>query len=254
MTHEEETVDTRILKDRAVAVLKNATKAALAPFDLTITRIQPNQACTLEWIAEAQEAGLEINDYIEKDQRKPALLEFERLVLPYISASSIVCELGPGTGVYTRHLNRVVTGGEFHIVDNDSYAIEFLKTYLPNNPGVRFHLNSGTSLPFESNEWMDLVFCASMFTGSNLTFVFRYIQEMSRVLKPGGYCVFDYFDISTDEGWDVLAKNMTKKNPVFAYNFHGTEIIDRIVSLSGLKVVDRYPTIRGSVFVTAQKL
>ena len=251
---EDEIVATRTLSDQAMTLLKTGAKAALAPFNLTIARIQPNQACTLEWIAEAKKEGLEINEFIEKDQRKPALTELQRLVLPRISANSTVCEIGPGTGVYTRHLNKVITSGELHIVDNDPYAIEFLNEYLPHNPAVSFHLNSGTALPFETDGWMDLVFCASMFTGSNLTFIYRYMQEMSRVLRPGGHCVFDYFDISTDAGWNVLAKNMSRKNPIFAYNFHGTEVIDRIASQLDLQIIDRYPTIRGSVFVTAQKV
>jgi len=91
-----------------------------------------------------------------------------------------------------------------------------------------------------------------MFTGVNLTYFYRYLQEFSRVLKPGGYFVFDYFDIATDAGWNVLIENMARESPVYAYNYHSTETIDKIVSLLGFKIVDRYPTIRGSVFITAQ--
>lgn len=234
--------------------IKLGINAILSPLDLQITRVYPNQACTLQWLEAAKQAGMEINDFIEKDQLKPALRELEQLVFPHISATSKICELGPGSGCYTRHLNKIITQGEFHIVDIDSFAIDFLKSYLPKNPATHFHLNSGTSLPFEPDGWLDLGFCTSMFTGVNLTYFFRYLQEFARVLKPGGYFVFDHFDISTNAGWNVLIENMARKNPVFAYNYHSTETIDKVVSLLGFKIVDRCPTIRGSVFITAQKL
>jgi len=247
-------MDTRLLGARTMNGLKNATKSALSRFNLTITRTKPDPACTLGWIAEAQEDGMAVNDFIEKDHRKPALTELETLVLPRISPASIVCELGPGTGVYTRYINEYITAGEFHVVDSDPNAIDFLGRHLPKNPRTRLYLNSGTALPLESEGRVDLAFCASMFTGGNLSYFFRYVQEFSRVLKAGGYLVFDYFDISTEAGWDVLTKNMARKQPIFAYTYHSTETVDKIVDLLGFKVVDRYPTVRGSVFVTAQKI
>jgi len=247
-------MDTRLLGARTMNGLKNATKSALSRFNLTITRTKPDPACTLGWIAEAQEDGMAVNDFIEKDHRKPALTELETLVLPRISPASIVCELGPGTGVYTRYINEYITAGEFHVVDSDANAIDFLGRHLPKNPRTRLYLNSGTALPLESEGRVDLAFCASMFTGGNLSYFFRYVQEFSRVLKAGGYLVFDYFDISTEAGWDVLTKNMARKQPIFAYTYHSTETVDKIVDLLGFKVVDRYPTVRGSVFVTAQKI
>lgn len=247
-------MDTITLRDRAMNGLKNATKSALSRFNLTITRVNPDPACTLEWIEEAQEDGMAVNDFIEKDHRKPALMELEKLVFPRISAESIVCELGPGTGVYTRYINEYITVGEFHIVDSDPNAIKFLSTHLPKNPRTHLYLNSGTALPLESEGWIDLAFCASMFTGGNLSYFFRYVQEFSRVLKAGGYLVFDYFDISTEAGWDVLTNNMARKQPIFAYAYHSTETVNKVVDLLGFKIVDRYPTVRGSVFVTAQKI
>lgn len=247
-------MSTTSVNDLMTRVAKRGINAILSPLDLQITRVYPNQACTLQWLEEAKQAGMEINEFIEKDQLKPALLELENLVFPHISMTSKICELGPGSGCYTRYLNNRITQGEFHIVDIDPYAIEFLQSYLPKNPVTHFHLNSGTSLPFESDGWLDLGFCTSMFTGVNLSYFFRYIQEFSRVLKPGGYFVFDHFDISTDAGWNVLIENMAKDAPVYAYNYHSTETINKVVSLLGFKIVDRYPTIRGSVFITAQKL
>jgi hypothetical protein len=47
---------------------------------------------------------------------------------------------------------------------------------------------------------------------------------------------------------------MARKQPILAYTYHSTETVDKILDLLGFKIVGRYPTLRGSVFVTAQKL
>jgi ubiquinone/menaquinone biosynthesis C-methylase UbiE len=241
------------LKDRTVRALKRSANAALGRFDLAIVRRDPNPACTLEWIEEAQRDGMAVNDFIEKDQRKPARSELERLVFPRLGNRPIVCELGPGTGVYTRHISQAVTDGEFHVVDSDPNAIAFLRKHLPENPAVRLYRNSGTELPFDRNGWVDLVFCASMFTGGNLSYFYRYLQEFHRVLKPGAVCVFDYFDVTTEAGWTVLRKNMARPKPIFAYAYHATATVDRMLDEVGFDLVDRFPTVRGSVFVTGRR-
>jgi ubiquinone/menaquinone biosynthesis C-methylase UbiE len=238
---------------QATAVLKRVAGAVLSPFGLMIVRRPSNPACTVEWVAEAQRDGMAVNDFIEKDHRKPARSELEQLVFPRIDARSTVCELGPGTGVYTRHISGWITDGSFHVVDSDPNAIHFLKQHLPTNRAVQLHLNEGTALPFATDGFVDLAFSASVFTGGNLSYFFRYAQEFSRVLKPGGYFVFDYFDVSTEAGWNVLAKNMSRKQPIFAYAYHVAATIDRVVELLGFEIVNRHPTIRGSVFVTARK-
>jgi ubiquinone/menaquinone biosynthesis C-methylase UbiE len=234
-------------------IAKQIAKNALSAFGLQLTRKTKSQGCTYLWLEEAKQAGMEINDFIEKDQSKQPLAELGALVFPYISPQSVICELGPGTGCYTRRLIDKVPDGEFHVVDYDQYTLDFLKNYFSARPETRFHLNSGYSLPFEKDSWMDLTFATSIFTGVNLTFFGLYIREFMRVLKPGGHCVFDYFDISTSEGWNVYLNNLNTSDPVLPYNFHATETVDKILFSAGFEILQRYPTMRGSTFVIARK-
>ncbi len=60
------------------------------------------------------------------------------MVFPHIAADSIVCRLGLGTGVYTRDISKIITGGQFHVVDSDPSAIDFLRRHLPKNQRVAF--------------------------------------------------------------------------------------------------------------------
>jgi len=73
---------TTSVSDLMSSIIKRGINAILSPLDLQITRVYPNQACTLQWLEQAKQAGMEINDFIEKDQLKPALLELEKLVFP----------------------------------------------------------------------------------------------------------------------------------------------------------------------------
>lgn len=239
--------------DRSRAVLKGAARAVLKPFNLAITRVVTDTGCAREWVAESGLSGMAVNDYIEKDQRKPARQELERLVFSRVSPQATLCELGPGTGVYTRYLNDYVDGGRLHVVDADPSAVDFLRRHLPRKAGTELHCNSGTSLPIEADGSVDLVFCASMFTGGNLSYFYRYLQEFERVLKPGGWAVFDYHDVATEAGWQSLLRNMRRRQPIFAYAYHATDTVDRVLQHLGLEVQERWPTARGSVFVNARK-
>lgn len=234
-------------------MLKRALQTLLSRFGLMITRRPADPACTVEWVAEAQRDGMAVNDFIEKDHRKPALEELERLVFAHIDGRSTVCELGPGTGVYTRHISPRITQGRFIVVDSDPNAIAFLRKHLPANDCVELHRNEGTALPVDGRGSVDLAFSASVFTGGNLSYFFRYVQEFARVLRPGGHLVFDYFDIGTDAGWSVLTKNMAREHPIFAYAYHDSASIDKVLALLGFDIVERHPTIRGSTYVRARR-
>ena len=233
--------------------LKASVNGILSSFDLEIRRKTNIYHCSYRWTEDARKAGMEINDFVEKDHLKPALEELERVVFPYISARSAVCELGPGTGCYSRRIAEKLSDGELHLVDWDEGTIEFLKQYLKSGGSIHAYVNNGYQLPFEKSAWLDLVFCASTFTGISLSYFCAYIREFARVLKPGAYAVFDYFDVAVEAGWNNLMHNMARPIPIFNYNYHTTETIDKLVALAGFEITGRQDTIRGSTFVVARK-
>jgi hypothetical protein len=44
------------------------------------------------------------------------------------------------------------------------------------------------------------------------------------------------------------------QQPIFACVYHCAETIDKVVATTGVRLLGRTPTVRGSVFVTAQRL
>ncbi len=48
--------------------------------------------------------------------------------------------------------------------------------------------------------------------------------------------------------------NMARRQPFPVYTYHRTETIDKLLASLGFYVVGRFPTLRGSLFVTARKI
>ena len=104
----------------------------------------------------------------------------------------MVCEIGPGTGRFSRFIVPRIPQGQLHLVDHSPWMVRFLQTYFGRQPAVRVHLGDGHSLPFAHGGWIDLVFVAGTIVALKLGTIHLYAREFARVLKPGGVVVFDY--------------------------------------------------------------
>jgi SAM-dependent methyltransferase len=204
------------------------------------------------YLEAATRAGMDVNDYEEQclGWRLP-LPTLEELVFPYLQNDSSVCEIGPGTGRWSRHIATRVPVGQLHLVDPSPWMIRFLSTYFRDRPMVQVHLNDGRSLPFPGRRaWLDLIFSANTFVELKLGVIHLYARAMAHALKPGGYAVVDYVDPTTPEGWDHLTTQPPEMAPV--YTFHAPEVIDRVLESAGM-VVRRRHQVGKSTFVVAQR-
>jgi SAM-dependent methyltransferase len=191
------------------------------------------------YLQRAREAGMDVNDYEEQclgwRLPQPTL---EALVYPLLHSHSVVCEIGPGTGRWSRHIMRKVPHGELHLVDPSPWMVRFLKGYFAQAPNVHVHANDGESLPFERESWLDVVFSANTFVELKLGVIYSYARDFARMLKPGGHAIVDYIDATTSEGWEHL---MTQpRNMAAVYTFHTPQVIDRVFATAGLCVERRF--------------
>ena len=203
------------------------------------------------YLEAAQRLGMDVNDYEEQNLgwRLPGPT-LEEIVYPYLRPDSIVCEIGPGTGRWSRHIMQHVPRGELHLVDASPWMVRFLRTYFRQAPNVSAHLSNGQSLPFERAAWMDLVFSANTLVELKLGIVYYYALDFARVLKPGGYAVVDYIDPTTPEGWQHLQTQGSEMAGV--YTFHAAEVIDRVFESAGF-TIERRHQVGKSTFVIARR-
>jgi SAM-dependent methyltransferase len=203
------------------------------------------------YLEAAVRAGMDVNDY--EEQRlgwrlpRPTL---DEVVFPYVRQDSAVCEIGPGTGRWSRHIVERVPQGELHLVDPSPWMVRFLTLYFGTAPNVTVHLNDGQSLPFERQAWLDLIFSANTFVELKLGMIYLYARDFSRALKPGGYAVVDYVDPMTPEGWEHLTTQPADMAPV--YTFHAPQVIDSVFNAAGLQLERRYQ-VGKSTFVVARR-
>jgi SAM-dependent methyltransferase len=190
------------------------------------------------YLEAASRLGMDVNDY--EEQRLgwyPASAILEATTFPHLRPDSIVCEVGPGTGRFSRHIAERVTGGQLHLVDHSAWMVRFLADYFGGQPHVHTHLGDGQSLPFDRDAWLDVVFVAGTVVALKLGTIRLYALEFARSLKPGGVAIFDYIDPTTAEGWQHLQTEGARLPDVYTY--HAPELVDRVFKHAGFTDFER---------------
>jgi SAM-dependent methyltransferase len=203
------------------------------------------------YVEAARRLELDVNDYEETQLGwYPAQELLQATTFGHLRPGSVVCEIGPGTGRFSRFIVPRIPQGQLHLVDHSPWMVRFLQTYFDGQPTVQVHLGDGHSLPFAQGGWMDLVFVAGTIVALKLGTIHLYAREFARVLKPGGVVVFDYIDPSTAEGWAHLQTEGHRLADVYTY--HAPEIIDRVFADAGFTGFERQQFAKSTYF-TATK-
>lgn len=206
------------------------------------------------WLKEAQELGIDVNDHINSKFSDPAKV-LEILAFPFFNSfeEPVICEIGVGTGRWSRAFAKELSSKsiwKLFIVDHSPWIVEFLKDYFKDNKNIIPVLNDGRSLPSIKNESVDLVFSNGTFVELNLTKIYSYSKELNRILKPGGYLIFNYLDLNSEEAWKHLIEK--SENPASPFTYHAKETIDKIFINDGFEIYDR-KLLGNSTYVTFKK-
>jgi len=202
------------------------------------------------YLEAAHQLGVDVNDYEETHLGwYPALALLEATTFQHLRPDSVVCEVGPGTGRFSRHILPRIDRGELHLVDHSPWMVRFLETYFQQHQ-VHVHLGDGQSLPLTRAGWMDLVFVAGTVVALKLGTIQLYAHEFARVLRPGGVAVFDYIDPTTVEGWTHLETEGHRLADVYTY--HAPQVIDRVFAQAGFEAFERQQ-IGKSTYFTARR-
>lgn len=203
------------------------------------------------YLEQAQRAGMDVNDWEEQALGWIPAAEILRMTtFPLLHEQSVVLELGPGTGRFSRLILSAIPAGTLHLVDHSPWMVRFLERYFAAEPRVQVHLGDGQSLPLAEANWVDLVFAAGTLVALKLGQVHLYAREFARVLRPGGYAVFDYIDPTTPEGWAHMEREADRLG--YVYTYHAGEVMDRVLLEAGFSSIQRQQ-IEKSTYVIAQR-
>jgi SAM-dependent methyltransferase len=203
------------------------------------------------YLEAASRLGVDVNDYEEQHLGWHSAIDIlQATTYPHLKPNSLVCEVGPGTGRFSRHIATRITEGALHLVDHSAWMVRFLADYFRAQPHVHTHLGDGQSLPFERTNWLDVVFVAGTIVALKLGTIRLYALDFARHLKPGGVVIFDYIDPTTREGWQHLRTEGARLADVYTY--HAPEIIDRVFADAGFAQFERQQHGKSTYF-TARK-
>ena len=147
----------------------------------------------------------------------------DRYVLPYVRPEEVAVEIGPGGGRWTRYLLRFHT---LYVVDYHAELLEELRRSF-DKPNMRFIRNEGCDFPGIPAESVDFVFTFGCFVHLEVHLIGAYLENIRRILRPGGNAVVQYSDKS---------KVMAQLSPDFSDNT--PDQMRQMVSRSGFRILE----------------
>jgi SAM-dependent methyltransferase len=142
-------------------------------------------------IREAKNKGLTVGDYIDDHYKVPGAtqLTIDQLAELGVFDRPIrnVLEIGPGSGRYLVKIIDHCRPETYEIYETS----EEWRNWLAKNYPVTAYQADGRTLSFTPDQSVDLVHTHKMLYGTSILTVCRYFGEMSRVVRQGGWLVFD---------------------------------------------------------------
>jgi SAM-dependent methyltransferase len=191
------------------------------------------------WIREAAASGRDPNDIGDERWAEDLLdVGLKEHYLPYVTASSVILELGPGSGRLSRHL--VGRCGKLIMVDSSPQVCDWIREYLQGRGPYRIHLIDGPFLPMIGNDDVDAAFSHGVAEHLDLDELYWFLTEFHRVLRPGGTVAFNFDNVMTNRGIEVLRQDGPRRRALF--RVHHPESIRRVASVAGFAEAEVFDT------------
>lgn len=116
-----------------------------------------------------------------------------------IQAVDHVLELGCGVGRIGREL--AASCGHWTGVDISENMIRHARERLSDHSNVNFHQLTRTSLDMLQDNSFDKAYSIAVFCHMDKEDLYLYLQELNRVVKPGGMIFVETWNLSSPVGW-----------------------------------------------------
>ena len=124
-------------------------------------------------------------------------------ILPFVGAGSRVAEVGTGGGRIASRVHPQV--GEFWCFDISAEMLNRARTALGDDPRLHYQLLESPRFPDELAGTFDFVYAFDVFVHLDLHMTWRYLQEFTRLVKPGGMFMVHTSNLATRGGWAFFA-------------------------------------------------
>ena len=221
----------RLVRRSAARARKGAGKLAE---QLSELENKPWDESFRTWIADAKRQGLDPNDV--GDQRwGDARIGAEAQYLPLMNADSVVLELGPGSGRYTRHF--MPRCKEMVLVDYSKFVCAWMEEYFQGKGKFRVVYAHDYALQAVGDSSIDTVIANGVFEHIYLEGFYHYLVTFRRVMKPGARGCFNFNNILSEGGFqhfrDKLPQAMGKRS---IFRFYHPQTVEKLCREAGLEV------------------
>ncbi|HEX4804092.1 MAG TPA: class I SAM-dependent methyltransferase [Myxococcaceae bacterium] len=124
-------------------------------------------------------------------------------VYPFVDSQSVVAEVGSGGGrIALRVAPRV---REYDCLDISQQMLKKAQIALAGQSNIRFILLEKPRFPLEDDA-VDFVLAFDVFVHLDLHLMWKYFQEIRRVLKPGGHAFLHTTNLKAPGGWEAFSR------------------------------------------------
>lgn len=169
------------------------------------------------------------NHALNPEQWKNNLVE--KMMFRYIKPDSVILEIGPGAGRWTKYLQEIAR--HLILVDITPKCIEMCKERFAEKSNIEYHVIK-ENIDFLPASSVDFIWSYDVFVHINPTDIRRYVNNISRILKKEGIAIIHH------SGSKYKNEQITKKG---FRSLMTAEKFAEFVSSSGMRILEQNRTL-----------
>lgn len=164
----------------------------------------------------------------------------DRSVLePWLGKVGTLLEIGSGGGRFTEAL--LPRAERLIATDTAPTMLELLQRRFQDRPGVSCVLLEGTNLAVIADGSVDAVFAYDVFVHLSAWNILLYLQEIARVLRPGGRAILHHSNLHSELGWKRFLRDAARMRdgqpPSARFTPMTPELMAEMATRSGFEVL-----------------
>lgn len=174
----------------------------------------------------------------------------DEFLFPYLTPDTLAVELGSGGGrIAAQVVDRV---RELHCLDISSQMLAMAREALAGHTNARFTLLEGSGFPKDLAGQVDFLYSFDVWVHLDLHTMWRYLDDLPRVLRPGARAFLHTSNLTAPEGWARFARQ--DEFSVEGHYFISPEIMHTMLAHTPLQLIKESTSAAGNFYLNRDHL